>query len=535
MNRAVRVCASLVALIGLVTADAQHLRAQNDGQIRLAVMLVVDQLDGELLDRYESVLTGGFRRFFEEGYRFTQATHAHAMTETAPGHATLATGVHPSRHGIVSNAWRQRAGFDWVEMYAVGDSTSPIVAFENQGNFEGRSPRNMLREGLADWVLAQDPQARTASISKKDRAAITMAGQTRSNAWWMLDELGIFATSHHYADRYPDWMRRFNRDVMPGFASSLVWQSLVPASARSLAADDRARYEGDGEHTTFPHLATEEVPSGDPVARNIWAYDQPRADDAVLALAKRTIAELQLGQRPGHTDFLAVSFSALDRVGHAYGPLSQEAFSTIINLDVLIGDLLTHLDSVVGEGRWVAGLAGDHGAVDIPERARSMGTREAERIDEGDLFEEMSESLRDAAADGNRPEAITARLAELLEERDIVEAAYTHHELTLGGMPTDSFNVLYRNSHYPGRAWGILSRFGVEVRYGEHDLVTPYRTGTNHGSPYWYDRHVEMMWIGAGVPPGTSDTPVYTVDFAPTLAALSRIRFPEDLDGRRLF
>ena len=526
--------ALLGLLLGLLLTRAPEARAQTGESPNLVVMIVVDQLDGDLVSRYESLFQGGFRRFLDQGHRFTRASHAHAMTETAPGHATLATGVFPSRHGIVANAWRQRSGFTWAEMYAVGDSLSPIVAFENQSALEGRSPRNMLREGLADWVLAQDPEARTVSISKKDRAAVTMAGQTRANAWWLLDQLGLFVTSRHYASTYPDWIRRFNRDVMPRFASDSEWRSIVPSEARSLAADDRSRYEGDGEHSTFPHRAVDEVPSGDPQATNVWAFDQPRADNAVLELTKRAIDELDLGQR-GRTDFLAVSFSALDRVGHAYGPLSQEAFSTMLNLDLVIGDLLTHLDQVVGEGRWVAGLAGDHGAVDIPERAREMGNDEAERIDDADLFEEMSEALRDAASSGARPEQVAERVAELLEERELVAAAYTHHELTLGGVPADSFAVLYRNSHYPGRAWGVLSRAGVEVRYGEGDLVTSYRTGTSHGSPYWYDRHVEMMLLGAGVPAGSSDTPVYTVDFAPTLAALGRIRAPDDLDGQRLF
>jgi arylsulfatase A-like enzyme len=272
------------------------------------------------------------------------------------------------------------------------------------------------------------------------------------------------------------------------------------------------------------------------VGRNIWAFDQPRADDAVLALAKTAIAALSLGQRAGHVDFLAVSFSALDEVGHAYGPLSQEALSTILNLDIVLGELFTHLDETVGEGRWVAGLAGDHGALDIPERARRMGNDDSERIEEDDVFEEMSEALTEAAQTGGRPELIAELVARSLEEDGVVEAAYTHHQLTLGGgAPADSFAVLYRNSHYPGRGWGILSRFGVEVRYGEGDLVTSFRNGTSHGSPYWYDRHVEMMWLGAGVPAGTSETPVYTVDFAPTLAALGHIRAPEDLDGRRLF
>ena len=534
MKRALDGLAAPVALLGLLLGDAPEATAQSGESPTLVVMIVVDQLDGTLVDRYESLFEGGFRRFLDEGHRFTQASHAHAMTETAAGHATLATGVFPSRHGLVSNTWRQRNGFTWVEMYAVADSLAPIVAFEDQPTLEGRSPRNLLREGLADWVLAQDPEARTVSISKKSRAAIPMGGQTRANVWWLLDELGFFVTSRYYASTYPDWLRRFNRDVMPRFTADTEWRSIVPSGAHSLAAEDRFRYEGNGQHTTFPHRARDEVPSGDAQATNIWAFDQPRADDAVLELAKRAVDELDLGQR-GRTDLLAVSFSALDRVGHIYGPLSQEAFSTMLNLDLVLGDLLAHLDEVVGEGRWIAGLAGDHGALDIPERARDMGNREAERIDEADLFEEMGEAVQDAAQSGGRPEVVAERIAELLEERELVAAAYTHHELTLGGAPADSFAVLFRNSHYPGRAWGVLSRAGVEVRFGEGDLVSSYRTGTSHGSPYWYDRHVEMMMLGPGVAPGSSDTPVYTVDFAPTLAALARIRAPDDLDGRRLF
>jgi predicted AlkP superfamily pyrophosphatase or phosphodiesterase len=532
MNRFAHVCLAALAALALSAPDA---RAQAQGPPSLVVMIAVDQLDGDLVGRYESVLKGGFRRFLDEGHRFTQASHAHAMTETAPGHATIATGVFPSRHGIVGNNWRHRTGFDWPNTYAVGDVDSPILGFENEPVLEGRSPKNLLRSGIADWVRAQDPEARTVSISKKDRAAVTMAGQTTDNAWWLLDQLGIFITSTHYADRYPDWITRFNREVMPGIAADTAWETLVPLDAQRLGAPDSAAYEGDGVHTAFPHLSAQEVPDGDEQMHNIWAFDQPRADDAVLELAKAAIAELELGQREGHVDLLAVSFSALDRVGHMYGPLSQEAFSTILNLDRVLGDLFTHLDETVGEGRWVAGLAGDHGAVDIPERASEMGNAEADRIDESAHFAAMGDALREAASTGGPPDAVAARVADLIEQRRLVAAAYTHHELTLGGEPADSFAVLYRNSHYPGRAWGVLSRFGVEVRYGEGDLVTSYPTGTTHGSPYWYDRHVEMMWLGAGVPAGTSDTPVYTVDFAPTLAGLGRIRAPDDLDGRRLF
>jgi hypothetical protein len=322
---------------------------------------------------------------------------------------------------------------------------------------------------------------------------------------------------------------------MPGIRSPNVWRSEVPSVARVLARDDDSDYEGDGEHTTFPHSALEEVPDDEAQAFNIWAFEQPRADDAVLALAKVAIAEHQLGQREGHVDLLALSFSALDRVGHYYGPRSQEALSTLLHLDAVLFELLRFLDDEVGEGRWVAGLAGDHGSPESPEAEREAGFDDAERIDEGERFAALGEALREAASVGPNPDRIAERVAELIEERELAEAVYTHHELVLGGEPADSFAVLYRNSHYPGRAWGPLSRFGVELRFGERDLVTAFPTGTTHGSAYWYDRHVEMMWVGAGVPQGESDEPVYTVDFAPTLAGLAGIRVPEDLDGRRLF
>lgn len=530
----IRTLAAAAAFASLAPAAA---RAQADGLPTLVVMIAVDQLGGGLLDRFEPALTaGGFRRFMDEGHRYTQASHAHAMPETAAGHATLATGVFPSRHGIVSNTWRQRAGFDWVLTYSAADTTAPILGHELDPSLEGRSPANQLRGGIADWVREADPQSRTVAISKKDRSAIAMAGLTNTNVWWLLDQEATFVTSTYYAERYPSWMNAFNQTVMPGIASNPVWVSEVPEGVRSLAEEDVQSYEAGGRGmSAFPHRGTEE--SGGAVGSpdfNVWAFDTPRVDDAVLELAKTAIVQLQLGQRAS-VDFLAVSFSALDRVGHRYGPYSQEALSTLIHLDLVLANLLDYLDTQVGEGRWVAGIAGDHGVAVPPELARRQGDDEAERIDDADVLADLGTALRAAAARGGSPDQIAERLALAIEEDELVEEAYTHRELTVGGAPLDEFAILFRNSYYPGRAWGVLSRFGVEVRYGEGDLVTSFETGTDHGSPYWYDRHVEMMLLGPGVVPGQTDSPVYTVDFAPTLAALGGIRFPQDLDGRRLF
>lgn len=525
---------TLAALALLATSGAgERLQAQNTQGPTLAVAIAIDQLRMDVLQTYEPALTGGLRRLLDEGYSFTEASHAHARTSTAPGHATLSTGVFPSRHAVVANSWQQRRGFRWERVYAVEDLESPILGFEDESVLEGRSPDHMIRTGLADWFAEADSNSRRVSISKKDRAAIPFGGKNTEHVYWILPELGRFITSTYYRDSYPRWLERFNEQVMPGIVGPETWESLVQDEDRWLARPDEAPYEGDAVHTVFPHVsAMENVEDTTRMQHNVWGLDQPRADDAVMALAATVVDELDLGQRD-EVDFLALSLSATDRVGHPYGPFSQEVFSTVLNVDRLLGDFFELLDEQVGEGRWVVGLSADHGVATMPEWAREMGDAEADRILLTDVRARLAEVLTLAARGGGGPDAVAARLATEVVDRGIATKAYTHRELATG-MPADSFGVLYRNSYYPGRAWDHLSTYGVDLRFGEGDYVGS-ATGTNHETPYWYDRHVPMLFMGAGVEPGSSADAVYTVDFAPTLAALAGIAVPDDLDGRRVY
>ena len=185
--------AALTIVLAAGTASAVHGQAAQGP--RLAVVISIDQLRMDVLERYSPAFTGGLRRMMDEGYSFTQASHAHARTSTAPGHATLSTGVFPSRHAVVANSWQQRRGFRWERTYAVADLDSPILGFENESVLEGRSPKNMVREGMADWFAAANPDSRRVSISKKDRAAIPLGGQKSEHVYWILPELGRFITS----------------------------------------------------------------------------------------------------------------------------------------------------------------------------------------------------------------------------------------------------------------------------------------------------------------------------------------------------
>ncbi len=507
--------------------------AQQSEPPRLIVSISIDQLRGDLLDRYSEAFTGGFRRLLDEGFSFTQASHAHARTSTAPGHATLTTGVYPARHGLIANSWQHRRGMQWVNMYAVGDDDSPILGFEDEAVLEGRSPRNMVRDGLPDWLHAQDEDARRVSISRKDRAAVPMGGRNSEHVYWLLPELARFITSTYYRDGYPGWLRDFNEEVMPGIFEARMWESLVPEELRHLARADSAAYEFDGVHTTFPHVSADEnAPDTTITQHYVWGADRPMADDAVMALAEVVLDELDLGQRD-ETDYLALGLSTNDRMGHQHGPFSQEVLSILLNVDRLLGDFFELLDEEVGEGRWVVGLSADHGVVTMPEYAREEGNLQADRILRDSVIQQLSPIVTEVLRDGGSPREASERLAEAVEAAGLATRAYTHHSYTRGE-PADSFAVLYRNSYYPGRAWDTLSRWEVDLRYGEDDYVGS-RTGTNHESTYWYDRWVPMIFMGPGVVPGTSDQPVYTVDFAPTLAGLAFVPVPDDLDGRRLF
>ncbi len=519
--------------VGCLGATTPLPTEAQDGSVSLVVSVVVDQLRGDLLDHYADAWTGGFRRILDEGFVFTQASHAHARTSTAPGHATLSTGVFPSRHGLVANSWYQRKGFEWENVYAVGDPESPILGFESVEVLEGRSPSTLLRSGLPDWMAEADDDARQVIISRKDRAAVPMGGMDSEHVYWILPELGRFVTSTHYQRRYPQWLERFNEEKMPEIFGVDVWESGIPESFRDLARADTASYEFDGEHTHFPHMSQmENYPDTTWQQQNVWAAESPNADVAVHELALVALEELELGQR-GSVDYLALAFSATDRVGHQFGPFSPEVFSTLLQLDRLLGELFESLDEVVGSGRWVFGISGDHGVVTMPEYARALGDENADRLLRTEVGGELNAALNASVPGGGGPEVMAQRLAENAVKVAVVEQAYTHRDLTRGPAP-DSFAVFYRNSYYPGRAWDDLSRWGVDLRYGEGDYIgSP--TGTNHETVYWYDRWVPMVFMGPGIMPGVSDAPVYTVDFAPTLAALAGIPVPDDLDGRRIY
>jgi hypothetical protein len=520
-----------VLLLGLVLLPVPACReGVGEESPNLVVLVVVDQLRADLLDRYDEVFTGGIRRLLDEGFRFSNAVHDHGNASTAAGHAAIATGTHPSRNGMVGSDWLENTATGWRSVHAVDDSLTHILGLPA---LPGRSSRNLLRDGLGDWVSAVDSGALVFSASRKAESAIILAGRSGGHVYWITENEGQFATSGFYAEAYPGWIDRLNREEMPRIFGDSVWMQSIPLRARHLSRRDTAEYEGDGIHTYFPHRFHDEVDDPHrPGARNRWAYRRPYPDAAVGAIAMEAVRVLRLGQGPV-PHLLALSFSQTDAVGKMYGPLSREQLETLLHLDAVLGDLMTFLDRAVGEGRWVMAFTGDHGVLTMPEYLAEQGGEGLRATPE--QLASLARTFDTFREQEGYPAERADSLARTLVGLPFVADALTLSELS-GGPPSDSFVVLMRNSHHPDRWIGLPGSegLGVVLRFQEYFLPSSHPRGTGYGSPYLYDRHVPLIFYGAGVPAGMSSDLVRTVDVAPTLAYLAGIPIPTDLDGRPL-
>ncbi|NNF27959.1 MAG: hypothetical protein HKN73_12110 [Gemmatimonadetes bacterium] len=485
----------------------------------LVVVVVVDQLGADLLERYGADFRSGLRRLLDGGFHFSEATHDHGITETSPGHATISTGTSPSQHGMVSNLWFVRnAQGAWEQVENVIDTAVRITGAES---LAGSSPVALMQPALGDWLVERDPASRVVSVSGKDRAAILLAGQGRHTVYWFEPHLERFATSTYYRDTDPDWVLEFNEGVAERLTADGEWTLRVPADLLPSTRPDSASFEGDGVHTEFPHRYAAE---GDTASADfgVWWSSTPYLDRETTSLAIQALEEMELGQRSS-PDLLAVSLSATDRVGHAYGPGSVEQLDNLLRLDEELGRLLDALDASVG-GEYALVLTADHGVSEAPEvlTARGIPARRLTR-------EEASEFNQRAGADlqshGSDPERLAAALAQTARAEDWIAAAWTEDELPERA-EADSLASLMFRSLYRGRAAGLLSRYGVQMILTPHTLLWAWPRGTDHGSPYLYDRRVPLIFYGSGIESGLLGGHASTRSIAPTLAGILGIPVP---------
>lgn len=484
-----------------------------EGAPRLVLVIVVDQMRADYLERFRPLLTEGLGRMLREGIVFTDAHHFHAATETAPGHATVATGAFPSRHGIIANSWFDReAGED---TYCCADPD------------HGLSPRNMLTPALGDLLKAAWPQSKVFAASGKDRAAILTGGHHADGAWWYSRSNGSFVTSTYYGDRdsQPAWLDDFNAERRLDALFGAAWEPLMPLE--QTAAYDIEPLRRGLTIDTFPHAL-----GGYTLGRSAFyasIYRSPFVDDYLQDLAVTLIEAEGVGDDEV-PDLLTVSFSALDTVGHGFGPDAPETLDTILRLDRTIGELLDFVDERIGMEHVVVALTADHGVGRVPELVvrdggeggrfgaeqtlclQRLQARLEERFGDGDWLADTfyldEETITAAGADRT---AIEDEIIDAMGSCPLFDRILRPADLDAA----DPLHQLYLNGHYPGRSPDLIAVPEPNVLPVAAAVVT-----ASHGTPYRYDTHVPLIIRrrdGAG---RVVAERANTVDLAPSLANL---------------
>jgi len=533
------------------------------GKPKLILQITVDQLRGDLPTRYYDRLgEGGFRYLWESGVVYRNAHHAHANTETIVGHATLATGAHPSGHGMIGNLWFDReTGYTTYNVEdpdyrlltegADVDEGAEIDPTQRAARSEGRSPAAILVTTFADELRSNTGgKARVVGVSVKDRGAISMAGHS-GTAYWFSKASGEFVTSTYYLDEYPVWVKSFN-DAKPTqqFAGT-SWKLLHDQDTYLFGDTDDREWEADvaGFGRVFPHSF------GDGSSRyfTTWLTLSPAGDQLVLDFAKQALVNEQLGD-DDVTDYLAVSFSSTDYVGHVFGPSSLEAEDNILQLDRTLADLLAFVDEEVGLDNTLIVLSADHGGPDSPGYLNSLGIPagyvdpaswdKAAAIDrikqrfkiKGELIETYSHPylyFSSEVKNNSRidQEALEEAVVEELSKFPGVSLAVSSAALRRGNLPdTHLYRSVVRNFHSK-RSGDVFIVFEPNWFINDFDGLV---VASTHGSPWNYDTYVPIVFAGAGLNSQIVDRHVLTVDIAATLSAILSIKAPSGAVGTPL-
>jgi len=530
---------------------------------RLVLQITVDQLRADLPWRvYDRLGEGGFRYLFETGTVYRNAHHPHANTETIVGHTTLATGAYPSIHGMVANLWFDReTGFvtynvedpEYVLLTEGADvnTDTEIDPTQAAARSEGRSPAAILVTTISDEIRSSNGgRSKAVAVSVKDRGAISMAGHS-GTAFWFSKASGEFVTSNYYLDEYPDWVREWNSRSLPEAYANTSWELSNPQVTYLFGdADDR---EWETSLGTFGRVFPHPYEESDSPSFTTFLTTSPAGDELTLSFAKAAIDGEGLGEDEV-TDYVGVSFSSTDYVGHLFGPSSLESEDNLLRLDRSLADLLAYVDERVGLDNTLIVLSGDHGGPDTPGYLQSLGIPSAyvdpgawdsaaaiERVKKrfripGDLIEQYAHPYlyftnqvkNDSKID---QAALEAAVVEELGRFPGVSLAVSSAAMAQGGLPdTELYSAALRNFH-PKRSGDVLLIFEPNHFINDFDGLV---VASTHGSPWNYDTHVPIVFAGAGIGAAVVDRRVHTVDVAATIAAMLNIRPPSGSVGEPL-
>jgi predicted AlkP superfamily pyrophosphatase or phosphodiesterase len=572
-NRIVEIVLSLALLAALPLAaqespapSAAHKTSAKDAsrdssKPTLVVILVVDQMRGDYIDKFQHQWTGGLKRLVNEGAWFREAAYPYGATETCVGHSTISTGAFPASHGMVANEWWDRE--QGKDVTCTADASVKNIAYEptvpaasnaagsasgTASSAAGDSADKMLIPAFAEELKFQSGAGtRVVAMSLKARAAITLAGHQADSVTWWDGATGLWQTSSAYPQS--PFIAEFVKLHPATGDYGKTWAPLLPESAYLYEKTAFNAGPPPNYGATFPHTLRG---GPDVTFYSQWATS-PYAETYLAHMAEDALDKLQLGRGPG-IDFLSVSFSSVDYVGHAFGPRSWEVQDELVRLDRDLGEFFAHLDKIVGRAKYVVAFSSDHGVAPVPEDLRKTGI-DAGRLNLADVKNRIEQALEPfhyakpsvSAIDGadvyftpgaytkvkNDPRALQA-VIDAIQEIPGVARVYQAEELDDRPATRNPIRAAEAAGFFKSRSGDLLI---VPKPYWIWDYSAPGKPkrsgGTSHGTPYYYDQRVPVILMGSGIRRGKYYEPATPADIAPTLATLCGITLATH-DGRTL-
>lgn len=509
---------------------------------KLVVGIVVDQMRWDYLYRYyDRYSEGGFKRLMNEGFNCQNTLINYLPSFTAPGHTCAYTGSVPSIHGIAGNDWLDNiSGKYW---YCTEDTAVKSIGGSDAAG--KMSPRNLLASTVTDELrLATNMHSKVFGVALKDRASILPAGHLANGSFWFDDATGNFITSTFYSNALPQWVVNFNGKRYADSFIKKQWNLLYPAHTYTQSIADNNNYETPFSGETapvFPHTISS--------SKNTNYYGLrylPGGNTIVVKLAEACIKAEQLGQT-GNTDFLCVSFSTPDYLGHRFAPNSVEVEDIYLRLDKELANLLNYLDRHVGEGDYTVFLTADHGAAHNPQYLRDIKMYAGITSDKA-MASELNAYLGKKFKAGalvdtiinyqvylredlitktgvNRNDVKTA-ITTWLEKQDGVDYAIDLEFIGRIALPEPIREMVVNG--YNRKRSGCIQLIPEPGWYSSDYGLK----GTTHGTWNPYDTHIPLLWYGWGIPAGETFKPVHMTDIAATVAALLHIQMPNGCIGK---
>ncbi len=508
---------------------------------KLVVGIVIDQMRYDYIYRFwDKFGNDGFKKLVNEGFFCKNTNYNYVPTYTGPGHTSIYTGTTPAVHGIIANDWYDK--LKGTDLYCVEDEkVNGVGTTANEGK---RSPVNMLTTTITDELrLSSNMKSKVIGIALKDRSAILPAGHTANAAYWYDGSIGCFISSTYYMKELPVWVQEFNKKELPKKYLSQPWNTLLPIEQYTESLPDDNKYEtlSKGElKSIFPHDLPKLYPTNDGLG---MIRTTPFGNTLTKDFAIEVMKQENLGKSTT-TDFLAVSFSSPDYIGHNYGPNSVEQEDDYIRLDKELAELLKFIELQVGKGNALVFLTADHAAPEVPAyltdlKIPSGYVRENKMVDS--LKKYLTKNYGDSLVLSFSNQQVFLNHAVIESKKLYLQAVQEDVATFIQKFPQVSEVITattMNNSQFTEGSRYLMQKGYNAKRSG--DLLVNYlpayvdykSTGTTHGSPYSYDTHVPLIFYGWNIKQGSSTEQIYITDVAPTIAMMLNIQFPSGCSGK---